>query len=177
MADRDIRITTTLAVLTAVTAAVISYRHADELVRSHGESRSGHRRHYRRQPGARLGARPHRCPRQRLARRGARRLHELCMLVIRPAHKSATEPTTKRRESPPAPVREYKEPSAPPNAPTLEHAVRARHKAGTSQRATSRELGIDRRKVKRIIDEAVYRRKRIPAALWAGSLLCYNSPT
>jgi hypothetical protein len=39
MADRFIRITTTLAVLTvAVIAAIISYRHAHELVRSHGES-------------------------------------------------------------------------------------------------------------------------------------------
>jgi hypothetical protein len=39
MADRLIRITTTLAVLTvAVIAAIISYRHAHELVRSHGES-------------------------------------------------------------------------------------------------------------------------------------------
>ena len=39
MADRLIRITTALAVLTvAVIAAIISYRHAYELVRSHGES-------------------------------------------------------------------------------------------------------------------------------------------
>jgi hypothetical protein len=39
VADRFIRITTTLAVLTvAVIAAIISYRHAHELVRSHGES-------------------------------------------------------------------------------------------------------------------------------------------
>ena len=39
MTDRQIRITTALAVVTvAVVAAVISYQHAYELVRSHGES-------------------------------------------------------------------------------------------------------------------------------------------
>jgi len=32
--------------------------------------------------------------------------------------------------------------------------VRARHVAGQSQRAIARELNIDRRKVKRIIDQA-----------------------
>ena len=39
MTDRLTRITTALAVVTvAVVAAVISYQHAFELVRSHGES-------------------------------------------------------------------------------------------------------------------------------------------
>jgi hypothetical protein len=39
MADRLIRITTTLAVVTvAAVAIVISYHHAYELVRAHGES-------------------------------------------------------------------------------------------------------------------------------------------
>ena len=39
MTDRLIRITTALAVMAvAVVAAVISYQHAYELVRSHGES-------------------------------------------------------------------------------------------------------------------------------------------
>ncbi len=39
MTDRLIRITTTLAVMAvAVVAAIISYQHAYELVRSHGES-------------------------------------------------------------------------------------------------------------------------------------------
>jgi hypothetical protein len=42
-----------------------------------------------------------------------------------------------------------------PAAPTLEHTVRARHRAGHSQRAIARELNLDRRKVKRILDQAV----------------------
>jgi DNA-binding transcriptional regulator LsrR (DeoR family) len=36
----------------------------------------------------------------------------------------------------------------------VEQAVRTWHNAGHSQRAIARELGIDRRKVKRIIDQA-----------------------
>jgi DNA-binding transcriptional regulator LsrR (DeoR family) len=37
--------------------------------------------------------------------------------------------------------------------PTVEQVVRARHEAGRSQRAIARELNIDRRKVKRMIDQ------------------------
>ena len=46
---------------------------------------------------------------------------------------------------------------APPEltaAPTLKQTVRARHEAGQSQRAIAREFNIDRRKVKRILDQA-----------------------
>ena len=46
---------------------------------------------------------------------------------------------------------------APPEltaTPTLEQTVRARHEAGQSQRAIARELSIDRRKVRRILDQA-----------------------
>ncbi len=46
---------------------------------------------------------------------------------------------------------------APPElaaAPTLEQTVRARHEAGQGQRAIAREFNIDRRKVKRILDQA-----------------------
>ena len=46
---------------------------------------------------------------------------------------------------------------APPglaDRPTLEQTVRAWHHAGRSQRAIARELNIDRRKVRRIIDQA-----------------------
>ena len=52
----------------------------------------------------------------------------------------------------PPPARE-----APPErraAPTLEQTVRMRHEAGHRQRATARELNIDRRKVKRVLDRA-----------------------
>jgi DNA-binding transcriptional regulator LsrR (DeoR family) len=38
--------------------------------------------------------------------------------------------------------------------PSLEQTIRAWHKAGHSQRAIARELNIDRRKVKQIIDRA-----------------------
>jgi hypothetical protein len=40
----------------------------------------------------------------------------------------------------------------PDGAPELEQTVRAWHTAGRSQRAIARELGIDRRKIKHIID-------------------------
>ena len=40
------------------------------------------------------------------------------------------------------------------SAPTLEQTVRARHEDGLSQRAIARELNIDRRKVRRILDKA-----------------------
>ena len=40
-----------------------------------------------------------------------------------------------------------------PVAPTLAQTVRARYEAGHSQRAIARELGIDRRKVKRILHQ------------------------
>jgi hypothetical protein len=39
-------------------------------------------------------------------------------------------------------------------APTLEQIVRERHEAAHSQRAIARELNLDRRKVKRILDQA-----------------------
>jgi DNA-binding transcriptional regulator LsrR (DeoR family) len=37
-------------------------------------------------------------------------------------------------------------------APSMEHTIRAWHSAGRSQRAIARELNIDRRKVKRMVD-------------------------
>jgi len=40
-----------------------------------------------------------------------------------------------------------------PVAPTIEQTVRARYEQGHSQRAIARELNIDRRKVKRILDQ------------------------
>ena len=48
---------------------------------------------------------------------------------------------------------------APPEltaAPTLEQTVRARREAGQSQRAIAREFNIDRRKVKRILDQLIH---------------------
>jgi DNA invertase Pin-like site-specific DNA recombinase len=46
-------------------------------------------------------------------------------------------------------------PSEPAPAPTLEQTVRELHHAGRSQRAIARDLSIDRRKVRRIIGNAV----------------------
>jgi DNA-binding transcriptional regulator LsrR (DeoR family) len=49
---------------------------------------------------------------------------------------------------------EHEVPLELPAAPTLERTVRARYEAGHSQRAIARELDLDRRKVKRILDQA-----------------------
>jgi uncharacterized protein DUF2637 len=195
VADRLIRITTALAVLAvAVIAAIISYRHAFELVHSHGESGATARlvpftvdgliwaasmvildanRRNRPVPplaawslgvgivatiGANLahgldhgaiGAAVSAWPAVALV--GS---YELCMLVIRPTHDEPTaQAAVKDAESPSAPVVEREAQRAPTDAPTLEQAVQRRHKAGSSQRAISRELGVDRRKVKRIIEQ------------------------
>lgn len=53
-----------------------------------------------------------------------------------------------------APALEQHEPQVAQRALSLEQAVRARHGAGHSQRAIARELSIDRRKVKQIIERA-----------------------
>jgi hypothetical protein len=80
---------------------------------------------------------------------------ELLMMLIR------TGRSTRAGESEPElryqPVSQLAQ-EAPPEltaAPTLEQTVRTRHEAGRTQRAIARELNIDRRKVKRILDRAV----------------------
>ena len=193
--DRLIRITTALAVVTvAVVAAIISYQHAYELVRSHGEpgltarllpftvdgliwaasmvvlDASRRNRPVPRLAAWSLGA-------GIVATVGANLAHgighgpvgalvsawpalaligsfELLMMLIR------TGRGTRPGEAEPEPVDQVAPPlvqEAPPEltaAPTLEQTVRARHEAGHSQRAIARELNIDRRKVKRILDQA-----------------------
>jgi hypothetical protein len=52
----------------------------------------------------------------------------------------------------PAPPLAHDAPLELPVAPTLEQTIRARHQAGHSQRAIDRELNLDRRKIKRMID-------------------------
>jgi hypothetical protein len=181
MTDRLIRITTALAVATvAAVAAVISYRHAYELVSTHGETGltarllpftvdglilaasmlilDANRRHQPVPPLARwcLGA-------GILATIGANLAHglghgpigalvsawpalalagsfELLMTLIRRGSQASATPA-----------------DAPPElaeAPSVEQTVRAWHNIGHSQRAIARELNLDRRKVKRIIDQA-----------------------
>lgn len=191
MTDRLIRITAALAVaIVAAVAAVISYRHAYELVSSHGETGLTARlvpftvdglilaasmlildASRRSQPVPRLahwclgvgivaticanlvhglshgavGALISAWPALALA--GS---FELLMLLIRAAHESASRErrdTTVRRADSKAIVGAQR-------APSLEQTVRVWYETGQSQRAIARELCIDRRKVKQIIDQA-----------------------
>lgn len=187
MIDRLIRITTALAV--AAVAAVISYRHAYELVRTHGETGLTARlvpftvdglivaasmlildANRRTKPapaparwcsgagivaticanlahglghgpiGALVSAWP------ALALAGS---FELLMMLIRAERRQAAEPSrgTVRAST------GAKSVCTAPVAPPLEQTVRDRHQAGHSQRAIARDLRIDGRKVKLIIDQ------------------------
>lgn len=77
------------------------------------------------------------------------------MMLIRTGHgaqASDTEPELRHQSAPPLVQ------GAPPElpvAPTLEQTVRARHEAGHSQRAIARDLNLDRRKVKQMVDQVV----------------------
>jgi hypothetical protein len=193
--DRLIRITTAVAVLAvAGVAAIISYQHAYDLVRSHGETG----------PTARLlpftvdgliwaasmvvldaSRRNQRVPRLAawslaagiVATIGANLANglghgpigalvsawpalalvgsfELLMLLIKSHHATVADhcaggmPSTSQSEV------KHSEPAEVPSTPTLEQTVRALHGPGTSQRSIVRELSIDRRKVKQIIDRS-----------------------
>jgi hypothetical protein len=193
--DRLIRITTALAVATvAAVAAVISYRHAYELVSTHGETGvtarllpftvdglilaasmlilDANRRRQPVPPLARwcLGA-------GILATIGANLAHglghgpigalvsawpalalagsfELLMTLIRrerTASDAGAQPASANR---PLSVVDSDEPPAITEAPSVEQVVHDWYNAGHSQRAIARELDLDRRKVKRIIDHA-----------------------
>jgi len=193
--DRLIRITTALAVVAvAVVAAIISYQHAYELVRSHGESGVTARLLPFTVDGLIWAASMvvlDACRRNRpvprlavwslgagiVATVGANLAHgvghgpvgalvsvwpalalvgafELLMMLIRTGRGTRpgeAEPELWHQVVPPL-VQD-----APPEltaAPTLEQTVRARHGSGHSRRAIARELNIDRRKVKRILDRA-----------------------
>ena len=192
MADRLIRVTTALAVATvAAVAAVISYRHAYELVTTHGETGltarllpftvdglilaasmlilDASRRHQPVPPLARcLGA-------GIAATIGANLAHglghgpigallsawpalalagsfELLMTLIRtgPHAETTAFPTCHMDRATPAAVHDA--PPVPTGTPATDQTVRDWHSAGRSQRAIARDLGIDRRKIKRIID-------------------------
>jgi hypothetical protein len=194
--DQLIRITTALAVVAvavAVVAAVISYQHAFELVRSHGESGLTARllpftvdgliwaasmvvldASRRNQPVPRLAAWS--LGVGIVATVGANLAHgvghgpvgapvsawpalalvgsfELLMMLIR----AGRDPRASDAEAGPryrtAPPLAHDAPLQLAGAPTLEQTVLARHKAGHSQRAIARELNIDRRKVKRVLNQ------------------------
>jgi hypothetical protein len=193
MTDRLIRITTALAVATvAAVAAVISYRHAYELVSTHGETGvtarlvpftvdglilaasmlilDANRRHHPVPPLARwcLGA-------GILATIGANLAHgfghgpigalvsawpalalagsfELLMTLIRSGSRTNATTSAVVPANCPLPIPAEDAPVALNEASSLEQTVRAWHNAGHSQRAIARELNLDRRKVKRIIE-------------------------
>lgn len=193
LTDQLIRITTALAVAAvAAVAAIISYRHAYELVTTHGETGLTARLPPFTVDGLilaasmlTLDASRRATPAPPLARWclgvgiaatiGANLAHglghgpigalvsawpalalagsfELLMTLIRtkPHTTQTTNPTG--HEPQPTPIVEHNAPLAPPGAPAMEQTVRAWHTAGRSQRAIARQLGIDRRKIKRIID-------------------------
>jgi hypothetical protein len=192
VADRLIRITTAAAVATV--AAVISYRHACELVGTYGETGVTARRVPFTVDGLILAAsmlildanRRHRPvpPLARwclgigiLATVGANLAHglghgpigalvsawpavalagsfELLMTLIRSESRASAAPTHAGHARHPVPTADSDTPPALTGAPSIEQTVRAWHNAGHSQRAIARELNLDRRKVKRILDKA-----------------------
>ena len=195
MMDRLIRITTALAVVAvAVVAAVISYQHAFELVRSHGESGVTARllpftvdgliwaasmvvldASRRGRPVPRLAAWS--LGTGIVATVGANLAHgvghgpvgalvsawpalplvgsfELLMMLIRAGRNVQSDHAGPELRYQAAPPLAQDAPLELPVAPALEQTVRERHQAGHSQRAIARELNLDRRRVKRILDQA-----------------------
>ena len=195
MMDRLIRITTALAVVAvAVVAAVISYQHAFELVRSHGESGVTARllpftvdgliwvasmvvldASRRGQPIPRLAAWS--LGTGIVATVGANLAHgvghgpvgalvsawpalplvgsfELLMMLIRAERNVQSDHAGPELRYQAAPPLAQDAPLELPVAPALEQTVRERHQASHSQRAIARELNLDRRRVKRILDQA-----------------------
>jgi hypothetical protein len=76
---------------------------------------------------------------------------ELLMTLIRKHHQADTESGT-NQPSEVAPDLVQPEPPLAQPTPTLEEAVRDLHTAGHSQRSIARDLNLDRRKIKQIID-------------------------
>jgi hypothetical protein len=76
------------------------------------------------------------------------------MMLIRTARQDQPGDADATAQSHAVPPLEQDAPLALSSAPTLEQTVRAWYEAGHSQRAIARKLNIDRRKVKRILDEA-----------------------
>lgn len=196
MTDRLIRITTAAAVaMVAAVAAVISYRHAYELVRAHGETGvtarlvpftvdglilaasmlmlNASRRNQPAPPLARwcLGA-------GIVATIGANLAHgighgligalvsawpalalagsfELLMTLIRAERHESGEPAQPVPVSREPRITDHDAPLALTGPSTLQQTVRSWHQSGRSQRAIARELNIDRRKIKRILDQVV----------------------
>jgi hypothetical protein len=79
---------------------------------------------------------------------------ELFMTLIRTERHEADERVPAHPVGPANQIADHEPPRALTGAPALEQTVRAMHQAGHSQRAIARELNLDRRKVKQIIDQA-----------------------
>jgi hypothetical protein len=77
---------------------------------------------------------------------------ELLMLLIRKHHQADTESEADDVPSDAAPDLAQAGPPVVQPTPTLDETVRDLHTAGRSQRSIARDLNIDRRKVKQIID-------------------------
>ena len=79
---------------------------------------------------------------------------ELLMMLIRTGRSAQSDRAGPELQYQAAPPLAQDAPLERPVAPALEQTVRARYRAGHSQRAIARELDIDRRRVKRILDQA-----------------------
>jgi hypothetical protein len=79
---------------------------------------------------------------------------ELLMTLIRADSRASVMPDLAARLDLALPNADQDAPPVPMAPQTVEQKVRAWHHAGHSQRAIARKLNIDRRKVKRIIDQA-----------------------
>jgi hypothetical protein len=77
---------------------------------------------------------------------------ELLMLLIRSGHQVSTDLCSDVTLNQPVPALAQDQSQTLPTAVSLEQTVRAWYGAGRSQRAIARELNIDRRKVKQIIE-------------------------
>ena len=78
---------------------------------------------------------------------------ELLMMLIRAGQSGRTGDTGLEPQYQATPPLVQDAPLELSAAPTLEQTVRARYESGHSQRAIARELDIDRRKIKRILEQ------------------------
>ena len=79
---------------------------------------------------------------------------ELLMTPVRTGRSARSDHAVPERRYQAAPPLAQDAPLELPVAPALGQTVRARYRAGHSQRAIARKLDIDRRRVKRILDQA-----------------------
>lgn len=77
---------------------------------------------------------------------------ELLMLLIRTHQQPNADGSADATPDSLAPATDYAEPPVESSVSSMERTVRSWHAEGRSQRAIARELNMDRRKVKQIID-------------------------